>query len=213
MKFTHVVFDVDGTLLDTEMMVLNSLSETLRRACGRNIPPEELTFALGIPGEDALRQLRVESPDKVGELWISLSKEYSNTIQVFPGIRETVDRLRQRGVRLGIITSRTKPEYRQDFVPTGLAEFFSVSVCSDDTERHKPFGDPMEEYLRRSGADRSAVIYVGDSVYDMECARAAGVSCALALWGCKNPGGIVSDLRLQKPEEILAVLEGLSGIK
>lgn len=207
MKFTHVVFDIDGTLLDTEEMVLNSLSETLRRFCGRAVSPEKLTFALGIPGEDALRRLQVESPGEICKKWNTAAKEYDESIRVFPGIRGILNWLRDQEICLGVITSRTKTEYERGFVPFGLAEFFPIAVCADDAPRHKPYADPMEAYLRTSGANRREVLYVGDSRYDMECARAAGVPCALALWGCKNPGEIVSDYRFRRPEDIQAVLE------
>ncbi len=206
MKFRHVVFDIDGTLLDTEEMVLRSLAETLRRFCGRAVPPEALTFALGIPGEDALRRLRVESPDRICRQWDAVSQEYGGSIRVFPGIRETLDRLRKQSVHLGVVTSRTKAEYERGFVPFGLAGFFPVAVCADDAPRHKPYPDPMEAYLRKSGAERSEVLYVGDSRYDMDCARAAGVSCALALWGCKTPDEIPSDYRFRGPEDIPVML-------
>ena len=206
MKFRHVVFDIDGTLLDTEEMVLCSLSETLRRFCGRTVPPEALTFALGIPGEDALRRLQVESPDRVCRQWNAVSQEYGGSIRVFPGIREALGGLRNRKAHLGIVTSRTKTEYEKGFVPFGLADLFPVAVCAEDAPRHKPYADPMEAYLRKSGAERDAVLYVGDSRYDMECAKAAGVSCALALWGCKTPDEIPSDYRLREPGDIPLML-------
>ncbi|HEX2985262.1 MAG TPA: HAD family hydrolase [Caproiciproducens sp.] len=207
MKFSHVVFDIDGTLLDTQEMILRSLSETLRRFCGLTVPPEKLTFALGIPGEDALRQLQINSPAEICEQWNTVAKEYAQSIRVFPEIQETLHWLSDKKVCLGIITSRTKTEYEKDFVPFGLAPIFSIVICADDAPRHKPYADPMEAYLRKSGADRREVLYIGDSCYDMECAGAAGVPCALALWGCRNPDKIVSDYRFQTPRDIRNILE------
>lgn len=209
MRFTHVVFDIDGTLLDTEEMILHSLSETLRRFCDRIVAPEKLTFALGIPGEDALRRLQVQCPGDICEQWNAVAKEYEKSIAVFPGIRETLDWLRNQKICLGIITSRTKIEYEKDFIPFGLAKFFQVAVCADDTRKHKPYADPMEAYLAKSGSKRGRTLYVGDSRYDMECAKAAGVQCALALWGCKNPDGIISDYHFRNPRDIQALLQSL----
>ena len=207
MEFTHVVFDIDGTLLDTEEMVLCSLSETLRRFCGRVVAPEDLTFALGIPGEDALHRLQVELPDEICEQWNIIAQEYDNTIRVFPGVREILSWLRNKKIHLGIITSRTKAEYIRGFTPLGLADFFPIVVCADDTRRHKPYADPMEDYLKKSDSNRDEVLYVGDSQYDMECAKAAGVQCALALWGCKNSNSIVSNYRFSEPDDIQAILK------
>ena len=207
MGISHVAFDIDGTLLDTEKAVLYSLSETLRRARGQVIPPEQLTFALGITGNDALLKLQVGSVDQVSELWSTIIKKYRGTVRIFPGIKEILDELKEKGYQLGIVTSETKIEYITDFISFGLADYFSIAVCADDTQRHKPYGDPLAAYLRKSGANMNEVLYVGDSEYDIDCAKAAGVKCALALWGGKTPDNINPDYQLNEPKEIMSVLK------
>lgn len=208
MRVRHVVFDIDGTLLDTKEAVLSSLAETLRQALGQIIPPEQLTFALGITGNDALCKLQVESVEMVLELWNTIIKKYRGTVRIFPGIKKVLGELKEKGYELGIVTSETKSEYTTEFIPFGLSDYFSIAVCSDDTQRHKPYGDPLAAYLLKSGATRNEVLYVGDSEYDIGCARAAGVPCALALWGGgEAPNKIAPDHRLKEPEEILSVLE------
>ena len=86
-------------------------------------------------------------------------------------------------------------------IPSGTV--FSVSVCSDDTERRKPFPEPLLKYLELSGAKSTEVLYIGDSEHDMACAKAAGVDCGLAMWGRsyakKNPS---ADFYFVSPEEI-----------
>lgn len=210
MRIRHVVFDIDGTLLDTKEAVLSSLAETLRQVRGQIIPPEQLTFALGITGKDALCKLQVESVEKVSELWGTIIKKYRGTVRIFPGIKKVLGELKEKGYELGIVTSETKTEYRTEFIPFGLSDYFSIAVCSDDTQRHKPFGDPLAAYLLKSGAARNEVLYVGDSEYDIGCARAAGVPCALALWGGGTASNRISpDYQLHAPEEMISVLEKL----
>ena len=129
-------------------------------------------------------------------------------MQVFPGVPAMLEGLRLRSVHVGILSSKTRSEYRTDFLPYGLGEYFGTVILAEDSARHKPDPAPMQSYLRRSGADPRQVVYVGDTVYDMQCARGAGVDCALALWGCANPQGVEASYHLEKPGDVLRLLTG-----
>ena len=122
---------------------------------------------------------------------------------LFPGMREILERLREKGASLGIITSKLREEYDEHFEKQGLLELFPCVVTASDTPKGKPYPDPMLEYLRRTGAAPEEVLYFGDTAYDMDCARSAGVDHALVLWGCLSPEGIEATYRLEKAEEIL----------
>ena len=83
MKYRHIVFDIDGTLIDTEYAVLRSLQETVRVLSGREIPYSELTFALGITGADALKKLDIKNISYAAELWNKNMRKYADTVKVF----------------------------------------------------------------------------------------------------------------------------------
>ena len=83
MKYKHIVFDIDGTLIDTEYAVLHSLQETIKGLSGREIPCSELRFALGITGIHALKKLEIKDASYAIELWDKKMCSYTNTIQVF----------------------------------------------------------------------------------------------------------------------------------
>ena len=86
MKYKHIVFDIDGTLIDTEYAVLHSLQETIKGLSGREIPCSELRFALGITGTDALKKLAIKDTSYAIELWDKNMRNYTNNIKVFDGI-------------------------------------------------------------------------------------------------------------------------------
>ena len=85
MKYKHIVFDIDGTLIDTEYAVLHSLQETIKGLSGREMPCSELRFALGITGTDALKKLEIKDTSYALELWNKNMHNYTNTIKVFEG--------------------------------------------------------------------------------------------------------------------------------
>ena len=204
-KYTHLVFDIDGTIIDSAKINMLSLQETVEELRGEVIPLEDLYFSFGIPGIRAMEILGFPEPAEALRTWIRNYTACSERLgmPLFPGMREILDRLQGRGVSLGIITSKIREEYDDHFGRRGLIELFPYVVTASDTPKGKPYPDPMLEYLRRTGAAPEEVLYFGDTAYDMDCARAAGVDHALVLWGCLNPAGIEATYRLERVEEIL----------
>ncbi len=203
--YKHLVFDIDGTIIDSAKINMLSLQETVKELRGDVMPLEDLYFSFGIPGVRAMEILGFPEPEKAVQVWI---RNYSVCAErlgmpLFPGMREILERLREKGASLGIITSKLREEYDEHFEKQGLLELFPWVVTASDTPKGKPYPDPMLEYLRRTGAAPEEVLYFGDTAYDMDCARSAGVDHALVLWGCLSPEGIEATYRLEKAEEIL----------
>ena len=205
LKYTHVVFDVDGTLVDSRMSALGSLQQVVGEYTGMIPPIEDLYFSTGIPGENALRQLCITDPAALVR-WRELAGKLADRITIFPGIVKTLDLLQSLGCNLGIVSSRERGEYADEVTPLGLDPYFPVRILVEDTEQHKPEPEPMLEYLRRTGAAAEETLYVGDTIYDMKCALSASVDFALASWGAAQP---VEDAPhvLQKAEDLAALVQ------
>lgn len=203
-KFSHFVFDIDGTLIDTEYAILHSLQDILS-ALGKRAEIGELAFALGIPGRDALERLGVADPAAANAAWEKRFCFYKDRVDCFAGIRELLDELASRGCRSGIVTSKSRREYDDDFLPLGIGGHFGVSVCIGDAPRPKPFPDPLLKYLKLSGASADEIVFIGDTKYDAACARGAGVKFVLAEWGSPNAAEIESDFRFKCPLDVLAL--------
>lgn len=204
--YNTVIFDVDGTLIETEKAVLGSLQRMLRTDYGQEYKLEDLAFVLGIPGQVALPKLGIEDVHRANERWNDFMKDFYSSIEVFDGITGVLDQLQQVQITLGIVTSKTKQELEDDFVPFGLMRYLPYVVCADDTLRHKPHPDPLLRFLEFSQADPQRSIYIGDTLYDYECARDAGIDFGLALWGCKNHSHIPAKYKFETPNELLTRL-------
>lgn len=210
MRYKYIVFDVDGTLLNTEEAILQSLQKTLRDCAGLEVDCSELTFCLGITGTAALRRLGIHNEEVLTQ-WKDNMMALKDLIHVFDGIERLLKRLLAGGARLGIVTSRSRAELEQDFVRLGLGGYFDTVVCEEDTAGHKPEAEPLECYIKREGACPEEVLYIGDSIYDMECARAAKTACGLALWGAGGVKHIHADYYFQDPASVLSALERLNA--
>jgi pyrophosphatase PpaX len=211
-RFRVVLFDLDGTLIDSGPIILASMQHAVRTVLDREIGYEELAATVG--GQGLVAQMTELAPDRVDEL-VEVYRVHNDplhdTLEAFAGMVDVLPRLRAEGRRLGIVTAK-----RHRTVALALDRFpwleeqFDVVIAHEDTQRHKPDPEPVLEALRWLDAAPGEAAYVGDSPFDIEAAKRAGVFAVAVSWG-----GIHSDERLlaeepdafvQSPEELLDVV-------
>lgn len=201
MKYKQIVFDIDGTLIDTEYAVLHSLQDTVAHITGKKTEIDSLSFALGITGEDTLNKLGITETSVSLSLWNEYMKKYMGTVCLFESIIDLIEQLTLQGYGLGIVTSKTKDEFAHDFSPFGIDGYFKIVVCADDTDEHKPAPAPLIKYTELANCTKNELLYIGDSAYDMECAMRAGIDFALAGWGANKE--LKSPVSFATPNEVL----------
>ncbi|HDX9636059.1 TPA: HAD family hydrolase [Bacillus cereus] len=205
--YSCVIFDVDGTIIDTEVAVLSSLQKLLQIEKGKTYSFEELAFVLGIPGEVALKHFNISDIKKANNEWNKYLREFEHHINIFPDLQDTLITLWKAGIKTGIVTSKTKQELIDDFYPFNLQNYLSYIVCADDTVKHKPHPEPLLKFLDISKCDPADAIYIGDTKYDSQCAKEANVSFGLALWGAKSSESVDAEFLLKSPKDILEIVK------
>ena len=184
MRFPVVLFDFDGTVIDSGSIIIASMRHATKTVLGRDIPDEELGRAVG--GAGLIEQMRMIEPDRVDEL-VACYRAHNEPLHAelaeCAGMTDVLTTLKEEGRRLGVVTAKRRETVRLAFSYLPLERFFDVVVGSDDTELHKPDPDPILFALERLNVGPDAAIYVGDSPYDILAARAAGVASGAALWG------------------------------
>ena len=211
-KYKHIIFDIDGTLIDTEEAILQSLQDTVREILHEDIEKCDLKFALGIPGGIALRKLGITDIERANDRWNEHLLKYKSRIRLFDGIPELLDSLKMNGYKLGIVTSKTRNEYTADFaVPFALSDYFSTVICVEDASRSKPFPEPLLTCLNTAHINAEDALYIGDTLYDCQCAQNAGVDFGLAAWGNAAAQGVSADYIFKSPVDVLFLLQEDSG--
>jgi pyrophosphatase PpaX len=207
--FPVVLFDLDGTLIDSGAMILASFRHATRTVLERDVADEVLLAHVG--GSSLHDQMRVLDPDRVEEL-VHCYREHNETLHnglcCFPGIVDVVETLHADGRHLGIVTAKRRPTVDLAFARVPLAQYFDTVVTSEQTERHKPHPEPILLALDRLGANAADAVYVGDSPVDMGAARAASVRAIGVSWGGIHSLDqlVDADVVVDSAEELLGVL-------
>jgi HAD superfamily hydrolase (TIGR01549 family) len=191
--YTDFVFDIDGTMLDTERTGVLSLIQTIQELTGRKVSYEEAYGFFGIPSFLAASRLGYADEAHFAAVWEEHYQELMYLVTPFPGVVEVLDALKAGGARLGVVTSRSKFEIEYDPHLSKLLPRFDAVICSEDSPRHKPFPDPMLAYFAKTGATAADTLYVGDTMHDYSCGHDAGCDFALADWKGRGMQGIPAD--------------------
>jgi pyrophosphatase PpaX len=205
-RFDVVLFDLDGTLVDSNALIVESMHRTAEEVLGRRFPEEQIAALVG--GGSAARQLATLDPDRVDDLVRDYRARIDSAydgIQCFAGIVDVLRVLKQRGVRLGVVSAKPFEVLERAFAVAGIGGYFDAIVGSDATTRHKPDPEPILHALALLAARPEDAAYVGDSPFDTQAARAAGVYAVAVAWGGLHRVED-ADVLVETPEELLAVL-------
>jgi pyrophosphatase PpaX len=211
MRFPVVLFDFDGTVIDSGAIIIASMRHATKTVLGRDIPDEELGRAVG--GSGLVEQMRLIDAQLVDEL-VACYREHNEPLHAelaeCAGMTDVLTELKEEGRKLGVVTAKRRETVKLAFSYLPLEHFFDVVVGSDDTERHKPDPQPLAHALDLLGADRGDAVYIGDSPFDIRAAKAAGMHSVAVTWGGIHPRERLEaehpDAVVDNPAELLAVL-------
>jgi pyrophosphatase PpaX len=208
MRFPVVLFDLDGTVIDTGSIILASMRHATREVLGRDFADEELMATVGGPGLEA--QMRALDPERVDELvrvYRAHNEPLHDEIGIFVGMDEVLLRLRDEGRRLGIVTAKRSATVALAFARVPIGHLFDVVVGGDETERHKPDPEPLLLALERLGSRPDDAAYVGDSPFDIRAAKAGGLHAIAVTWGGIHDRALLEaegpDAVVESAEELL----------
>ena len=211
MRFPVVLFDLDGTVVDSGPMILASMRHATRTVLDREIADEVLMAAVG--GSGLHEQMRLIDESRVEEL-VHHYRAHNEPLHVgltaCPGMLDVLAALKREGRKVGVVTAKRKATVQLAFaaIPE-LEAHFDVVAGADDTERHKPHPDPLLFGLGLLGETAGRAAYVGDSPFDVQAAKAAGVFAVAVTWGRIHSE---ERLRQEEPDAVVHDAEELVGV-
>lgn len=206
-NYKCIIFDLDGTMLDTEKMNIIPLQKLIKEELGQTISYDELLKYRAYAGKKTLELLGFKNIEKSYEKWVKYVNEFEGGATLYDGFNEVMAGLDSNGIICGIASSKMKKQYEIDFLKTGLQIYMKSVVLAEDTENHKPHPEPLLKAVEILNIDPKDTIYIGDTIADYKSSKAAGMSFGLALWGAADVSNINADYNLDKPSDILNILD------
>lgn len=184
MKYTSILFDFDGTLANTNGLVIGSWKHAFRVLKGTEQSEEEIKKTFGEPLAVSMEKFFPDVPvEEAIATYRSYQKDvFENLIEPFDGMVELIKGLKAKGYKVAVTTSRMGASTMAGLRKFGLADIFDAIVTSDDTTKHKPDPEPVLITLEKLGAKPEEALMIGDSMFDIKCAHNAGVKAVLVGW-------------------------------
>lgn len=213
-KITTVLFDFDGTLMNTNDLIMDSWRHIYRVLEDKDIDEAEIIRTFGEP---LIRTMEKAFPHIPVEECVDIYRSYhrdsfGDRISLFPGIKEMLGELKDLGYKMAVVTSRAAFTTQQAMERYEIGEYFDVVVTCDDTDKHKPDPEPVLIALAQLKSSPEESIMIGDSMYDILCAKNAGVQSVLVAWAVavteeEKTGPDRPDYFVQRAEDIVSLLE------
>lgn len=205
-----VLFDLDGTIINTNELIITTFQHVIEKNGLKPHTREEIIPHMGMTLEHQLRIFsgREDVADLVADYRKYNRARHDELIRDFPHVKEVISRLHERGITMGIVTTKIKETTLLALNMFGLKPYMKAVVTVDDVKHPKPHPEPILTALRELNADPARTLMVGDSAADLQSAKAAGVQAAGVAWSLKGE----ALLRKYDPDYILQDMTDLYGI-
>jgi pyrophosphatase PpaX len=213
-KITTLLFDLDGTLLDTNDLIVRSYLHTFEQFFPGRFQREDVMPFLGPPLMDALKSVDPDRAEEMVKVYRQFNMEnHDLLVREFEGVYETIRTLHENNMKMAVVSTKIKKTVEKGLQLTNLKDFFDVVIALDDVKKAKPDPEPLLKALDALGSDPEEAIMIGDNYHDILGGKNAGtLTCGVA-WSLKGRAYLERyepDFMLEKMPDILDIV-GVGG--
>jgi pyrophosphatase PpaX len=209
--YRYVLFDFDGTLIDTNELIIAALKETAKRFINRDLTQDDLNSILGKYLDEQMKYLCEAQYRQMSEYYSSYYRENQDRmVKEFPGVRDMHADLKKLGVENAIVSAKEPRGIEHGLNLFNLSDYVDVIISAHDIQNNKPHPEPALKALEAFGAKPDQALLVGDSPYDILCGRNAGVKSVLVDWTIFPRQDILNlepDFCIKKPEDLISIVK------
>lgn len=209
-----VVFDLDGTLVDTTTLILNTYVETIRSLGGARVTTGDVLSNFNIGPTPIILEHFLSRPISPQDLdvYYAAYEAAISSLRPFPGVTGMLEQLHRMGYRLGLYTSATRRAVSIVLLEAGLDGYFGAIVAGDEVAHPKPDAKGLELACWKLGVRTEEAAYIGDAEVDIACARSAKVLGIQAVWSNASMIIVGNHLVANQPNEVIALIEGANNV-
>jgi len=207
----YILFDFDGTVINTNDIILDALNYAVEKATGEKSHIDKINEALG---HILIEQMKILTPDHP-ELTANFYKTYyredmDEMTTLFPGVIETMKGLESRGIRNAVVSNKGINGINHGLHKFNLSSYFDMIISAYDVENPKPHPEAAYKVLHKFNALPSEALLIGDSPHDIMCGKNAGIKTVLVDWTIYPRDGFIScrpDYIIKSFREILKIVD------
>ncbi|MBM7631249.1 pyrophosphatase PpaX [Geomicrobium sediminis] len=204
-----VLFDLDGTLIDTNELIIASFEHTLGEYYPGHYKRADILPFIGPSLDETFTRLNPSLANDMIEMYIEHNHlHHDQLLREYEGVREAVAQLFDKGYKLGVVTTKRRPTTERGLEITGLKPYFSTIVTFDDVENVKPHPEPIKKAMAQLGSTPEQTIMVGDNTHDIDGGKRAGTQTAAVGWAVRG----LEEVRSLYPDYILEDMRDLLHI-
>jgi len=209
-----ILLDFDGTLMNTNDLIIESWQHTFSILEGKEGDHDDIIATFGEPLHDSMERMFPEvDTDEAVKIYRDYHRDhFCDRIEMFPGMAELLKEIRRRDYKTGLVTSRLARTTGLGLKKYGLEKYFDAVVTMEECTRHKPDPQPVELTLAKLHSSAQNSLLLGDTMYDILCAKNAGVISVLVGWAMavsekeiNGPDG--PDYVIEEASDLLSILE------
>ena len=213
MAIRNILFDLDGTLLDTNELIIQSFQHTYKMHLNKHVDKEDIIKNFGEILKITLdREFGEDSEEAIKTYRSFQTGNFEKLIRIHKGVREGIIELNRQGYNLGIVTSRFNDSAIKGLKHFGLMDYFKSIIGADDTDKHKPDPTPALMALKELEGKPEETIFVGDSPFDVLCGKNAKIASVVVGWSALPMDMILKyepDYVVESMEELMRLVEKL----
>ena len=178
MAIKAILFDLDGTVINTNELIFQSFEYALETVLHTSLSRDILRTTFGKPLAQITQEMGGEQAQELRKAFVDYSITHENDIYLFPGVEEALKELKALNIKTAVVTSRLYRSALRDLHQFELEKYFDVFITPEATEKHKPNPEPALKALEQLGTEPHEAIMTGDSGLDLLCGKQAGCKTA-----------------------------------
>lgn len=211
-KLSCVIFDIDGTLAETNELIFASFNHVSQKYLNKHFTPAEITAMFGPPEEVAIE--RLVGPERyasaVEDFFDFYTSQFKSMAKLHSGMLDILKYLKENGILLAVFTGKGSRSTEITLNALGIRGYFDMIVSGNDVSQHKPSGEGIQKVMKHFGLKPDEVLMIGDAVSDVKAAHEAGIPIAAVLWdsyGKEKVMGMETDFLFHNVRELREWLE------
>ena len=205
-KYNAIIYDIDGTILNTLNMNMYPLLQIIKEETGETWSFDQVLKFAAYPGMKVMEELKIKNPEATYARWVKYVNVYEEGATLYDGFMDVFEAFKKNYIKQAIVSAKTHKQYELDICSKGIDQYMDTVILAEDTTKHKPDPEPLLKCIENLTVPKEEVIYIGDALSDQQSSINAGIDFGYAKWGSVSTTPLHGTYTFESPTDLLKLL-------